>query len=52
LELLPIIGNVYIDLCLRSLLGLLLFLGSIYKFNLVPDFNDFIIKIKSSRRLF
>jgi O-antigen/teichoic acid export membrane protein len=52
LEFLPIIGNVYIDLCLRSLLGLLLFLGSIYKFNLVPDFNDFIIKIKSSRRLF
>jgi O-antigen/teichoic acid export membrane protein len=51
-QLIPTIGNVYIDLCLRSLLGLLLFLGSIYKFNLVPDFNDFIIKIKSSRRLF
>jgi O-antigen/teichoic acid export membrane protein len=51
-QLIPTIGNVYIDLCLRSLLGLLLFLGRIYKFNLVPDFNDFIIKIKSSRRLF
>lgn len=48
----PAIGNVYMDLVLRSIVGLSLFLGSIYKFHFVPDFNELLTQIKSSRRLF
>jgi O-antigen/teichoic acid export membrane protein len=51
-QFIPTIGNVYFDLCIRSLIGLSLFLMIVLKFKLVLDFNDFIKKIKTSRRLF
>jgi hypothetical protein len=47
-----IIGNVYIDLLLRSLIGITLFLAIVLKYKLVSDVNDFVTKVKSSRRLF
>jgi hypothetical protein len=51
-QFIPTIGNVYIDLLIRSIIGILLFLAITLKYRLVVDFNDFVSKIKSSRRLF
>ena len=51
-QFIPTIGNVYIDLLIRSIISILLFLAIVLKYRLVVDFNDFVSKIKSSRRLF
>jgi hypothetical protein len=51
-QFIPTIGNVYIDLLLRSLIGITLFLAIVLKYKLVSDVNDFVTKVKSSRRLF
>jgi len=51
-QFIPTIINVYIDLVLRSLIGITLFLTIVLKYKLVLDVNEFVSKIKSSRRLF
>jgi O-antigen/teichoic acid export membrane protein len=51
-QFIPTIINVYIDLVLRSLIGITLFLAIVLKYKLVLDVNEFVSKIKSSRRLF
>jgi len=51
-QFIPTIGNVYIDLLLRSLIGITLFLAIVLKYKLVSDVYDFVTKVKSSRRLF
>jgi hypothetical protein len=52
LQFIPTIGNVYIDLLVRSLIGITLFIAIVLKYKLVSDVNDFVFKVKSSRRLF